>query len=345
VNASLQVLANALRIDRTQVHWGAPLRGSLVVGAVAIAMIGMGHPANAIPISIGALFAAVAEMNQPVGHRWRTMLWATMWLMVATLVGGLVSSYLVPVLVVTVIAGLLGGFSSAFGKRPGLVGLLALVVFTIAAGTPAQLGDTVTSTLLIGLGGLIQTVVVVSPHLLRVPKSLLRSSEQSEFRNYRTHLTTHDPILRHAIRLSIALLIGTALSQGLGFDHSYWIPMTIAWMSRPYRSETITRVIARLIGTIGGVLLTIIYFQIFQPTGITIVIPLVIGSLIALALIWADYAIAVAGVTVVVVTLFSLIGDDVLPTDESRILSTCIAAVITIAAIFMWRTPEAQHTS
>jgi len=340
-----ELAERSLRVERSRlVSWPA-LRGSLVVGAAALVMIGIGQPSSAISISIGALFVAVAEMNQPIGHRWRIMLWTTVWLMVATLVGGLVAPYVVMILIATAVAGLLGGFSSAFGQRSGLIGLLALVVFTISAGTPTSVETTIQSTMLIGLGGFIQTLVVVSPYMLRVPASLLRSSDQADFRAYRQHLVSNDPIFRHAVRLVIALVVGTAISQFLSFDHSYWIPMTIAWMSRPYPTETIIRVVARLIGTIAGVLFTVLYFQIFQPSGYAIVIPLFIGSVVALTFIWADYAIAVAGVTTVVVTLFTLVGDNVLPTDEMRIISTGTAALITVAAILIWRTPEAQPAS
>jgi uncharacterized membrane protein YccC len=334
------LLQDSLRIQREQITWWPALRGSIVVGVLAAIMIGNGQPRGAIAIAIGALFAAVAEMGQPIGHRWRTMLWTTVWLMVVTLIGGAVSNIAWLVVVTTLPVALVGGFSSALGKRAGLIGVLSMVVFTVSAGTSQSLSVAVTSTLLIGLGGVIQTAIVVVPYLLRVPRDLLTAGDGWDLTHARNHLNPDDEFLRHAVRLGIALVIGTILSQALGFEHSYWIPMTIVWMSRPYPTETVNRVIARLIGTIAGVLFVTVMIDGLGLSGMGIVLPLLIGSLIALMFIWADYAIAVAGVTTVVIALFALTGDPMLETAGVRIAATCIAALLTLVAILIWRTPE-----
>lgn len=334
------LLRDALRVDRSQIVWWPALRGSVVVGVVAAVMIASDQPQGAIPIAIGALFAAVAEMGQSIGHRWRTMLWTTWWLMVATFVGGVVSNVPWLVVLATVPAALLGGFAPALGKRAALIGVLAMVVFTISAGTPQSFATSVGSALLIGLGGVIQTIIVVAPYVFRLPRQLLAADQNWDLTQLRMHLHSADPILRHAVRLAIALIIGTILSQALMFEHSYWIPMTIVWMSRPYPAETVTRVVARLIGTIGGVLFVTMLIEGLGLSGMGIVLPLVLGSIIALVFIWADYAIAVAGVTTVVVALFALAGDPILETAGLRIAATAVAALLTLGAILVWRTPE-----
>jgi hypothetical protein len=334
------LLASAMRVDRSEIQWSSAIRGSVVVGILAALLIGFSDQRAAIPIAVGALFAGVAEMRAPIGHRWRTMLWASMWLMVGNLVGGLVAPSVPLILVASPVAAFLGGFAPAFGRRAGLIGLLALVVFTIAAGTPLTTTEVLMSTLLMGLGGVVQTIVVIAPYVIKVPRDLLLASDRAEFTNIRAKLTSTNPIFRHAVRLSIALTIGTALSHSFEFEHSYWIPMSIAWMSRPYPSETVVRVTARLIGTVVGVVAITIVIEGLHLQDMGIVAPLVIGSLISLAFIWADYAIAVAGITVVVISLFTLNGDPVIETAGTRILATIVAAVIVCFAILIWRTPE-----
>ena len=338
-----RLMQDALRIDRQQIVWWPAIRGSIVVGIIAALFIGTEQPQAAIPAAIGALFAAVAEMGQPIGHRWRTMLWTTWWLMVATFVGGVVSNTPWLVILIAIPAALFGGFAPALGKRAGLIGVLAMVVFTISSGTEQSFATAATSTLLIGLGGLIQTIIVVTPYLFRVPRDLLTAGVGWDIAHLRNHLHAADPILRHAVRLAIALLVGTAISQAFMFEHSYWIPMTIVWMSRPYPAETVTRVVARLIGTIGGVLFVSIMIDGLGLSGMGIVVPLVIGSITSLVFIWADYAIAVAGVTTVVVALFALNGDPILETAGLRIAATAGAALLTLLAILIWRTPEATQ--
>ena len=108
-----------------------------------------------------------------------------------------------------------------------------MVVFTISAGTEQSFATATTSAVLIGLGGVIQTVIVMVPYLFRVPRDLLTAGEGWDLAHLRSHLHPTDPVLRHAVGLAIALLVGTAISQAFMFEHSYWIPMTIVWMSRP----------------------------------------------------------------------------------------------------------------
>ena len=62
-----------------------------------------------------------------------------------------------------------------------------------------------------------------------------------------------DPLLRHAIRIAVVFGVAMAIAQSLGIDHGYWLPMTVAWVSRPALGETTVKVTARVAGTLVGV--------------------------------------------------------------------------------------------
>ena len=62
----------------------------------------------------------------------------------------------------------------------------------------------------------------------------------------RGHLRMDDPFLRHALRLTVTFAAAVALSWWLDLPHPYWLPMTVAWISKPAQSDTTTKVIARV---------------------------------------------------------------------------------------------------
>ena len=67
-----------------------------------------------------------------------------------------------------------------------------------------------------------------------------------------------------------------------------------------------------------------------------------VGAFVLLAFIWANYAIAVVGITMVVVSLVALNGDPVGQVSGVRVLSTIIAGIVVIAVSFSWPAARMQ---
>jgi uncharacterized membrane protein YccC len=74
-----------------------------------------------------------------------------------------------------------------------------------------------------------------------------------------------------------------------------------------------------------------------------------IGAVIALVFIWAEYPLAVVGVTVFVIALLAMLGESSGESAPLRVLDTLIAGVITVACTFLLRpkavTPTPQSTT
>ncbi len=75
--------------------------------------------------------------------------------------------------------------------------------------------------------------------------------------------------------------------------------------------------------------------------GIAVVVG--VGALVMLVFLAADYTVAVAGITVIVMSLFSLICEPVADTAPSRIASTLVAAVIVVLASAALPAKSARH--
>jgi uncharacterized membrane protein YccC len=95
-------------------------------------------------------------------------------------------------------------------------------------------------------------------------------------------------------------------------------------------------VLARIAGTVVGVFVVAAVVDGLNLGNVGVIVVVGLGSVIALMFIWAEYAIAVGGVTIFVIALFSLVGAPVSSTVWLRIIDTLIAGAITIAASFIW---------
>lgn len=319
-----------LAFDLARLDLRDVIRISAVAAIVTAIPLAAGNPTAALPLSIGAVFSGVAEAGLPFGYRWRAMLWTTLWLMVGVFLGSVVSNSVWFAIALSLPVAFIAGAAGYRGPRAAVAGLLALVVFTIYSGTPVPLDDAFTSAALMGLGGLSQFLIAVIACVILGRHRIPRQPEvgvplTSLFNGNRMFLT-------HAIRLAIVIGIATAISELISMPHQYWLPMTVAWMSKPDPHGTVNRVIHRIAGTlIGVVIIGGVDFFISPGTWGFYTLSM-IGAAIAVAFIWVNYATAVIGVTMWVIGLFALLSDPVAETLVLRIVLTVAAGVMVLIA-------------
>ena len=137
---------------------------------------------------------------------------------------------------------------------------------------------------------------------------------------------------RHAIRISIATLLGFIVSLLLPVGHSYWILLTIIVILKPAYSLTKKRNYERLIGTILGAAigLLILYFIKDNDALFVIMLVLMIGTY---SLIRTNYMISVIFMTPYILLLFHLLSSASFKTIiTDRITDTAIGSVIAFLA-------------
>lgn len=160
----------------------------------------------------------------------------------------------------------------------------------------------------------------------------------------RAHLHWQDPFLRHAIRLAAVFGIAVALTYLLRIPHVYWIPMTVAWVSRPDMSGTVSRVASRIAGTVVGVLVCYVLLDVLgirSPWLLGAI--LLVATMLSLTFLWSNYAIAVAGITTLVLTLFVSAGDPPGEDVTLRAALTIVAGVMVLTAAFIWPTRSGSN--
>ena len=163
-----------------------------------------------------------------------------------------------------------------------------------------------------------------------------------------TNISINSSAFRHAIRLTVALLVGYSVSfffpvvHNYSIGHSYWILLTIAVIIKPAYSITRKRNIHRLLGTITGAILGfgILYF-IHDTTALFI---LMTGTMvISYSFLKVNYFVSSAGITLYVLISFSFLSSSGFQHAlNDRVLDTLIGSAIAwLAALFLL--PDWEH--
>lgn len=168
-----------------------------------------------------------------------------------------------------------------------------------------------------------------APNVVRPPLDL---------RRLRAGLSSGNPFLRHAIRVSGVVMLATAIPDLAGFPHSYWLPMTVAWVSKPDFSGTAVKTAARLLGTLLGLVVVSAVLSAFGGSAWVVVPVIAVSGTMVSAFLLPNYALCTMGITMYVLAAFRLDGD-VLRTDvDARAIDTLLAAALVLLAAWVWRT-------
>lgn len=137
---------------------------------------------------------------------------------------------------------------------------------------------------------------------------------------------------RHAIRITVALLLGYFISKFeiLGIGHSYWILITITAILKPAYSITKSRNILRIYGTITGAVTA--YILIFTLPNIALFVILLSATVLYISLLKENYFWAVFFMTIYIFLSFNFLNPGhVNLIFKDRLLDTAIAGIIAFA--------------
>jgi len=142
------------------------------------------------------------------------------------------------------------------------------------------------------------------------------------------NLTFKSDTFRHAIRLTVAIAIGYALSLVLSLQHSYWVLLTIVTILRPAYVITKRRNVQRVTGTLVGVAIVLVLLWFISSSTILLAI-LVISMLLGYSLLRVHYFTFVVFLTIfLVISLHFLNPLDFQMLIRERLVDTVIGSVI-----------------
>ena len=323
--------------DWRETHWRLPLLETAAVAALVAGAIAAGLDRYAFAIGMTVAFTGLIGGSAPSERQGRSMLIGAAAMAVLAALGVLVAPLGVWVVLPLALVGLVGGYLGAIGPRGIAIGTAAMAQFTIQSGQPHPPGALLDTAVLVAASGLVLTAVAMLPILLLRPTLAAAPGDVSlpVRERLRSHLHRRDPFLRHAIRLAIALVIGSLLSRVDGLPHEYWIPLTIVFVVQPDRSGTVHHVGERVLGTLIGVGLMFAYVHLLHPGPYALVPTFALGALIMFALSTVNYALTVLGITLGILSGLAIAGESIGVLAEARILATLIAGAIAIAGAYV----------
>ena len=144
------------------------------------------------------------------------------------------------------------------------------------------------------------------------------------------NLNMSSATFRHALRVSVAAIIGFAVARLLvGGHHSYWIVMTTVYMLKPGFSLTKERNIQRVTGTIVGGLIGVAVIWLVPNTKVQFGF-LLVFMITAYSFQRLNYVVMVTFLTPFLVIMFHFLGIQYVAVIEERVVDTVIGCAIAL---------------
>ncbi|AAW86118.1 YccS family putative transporter [Aliivibrio fischeri] len=147
----------------------------------------------------------------------------------------------------------------------------------------------------------------------------------------RANLTTDSVLFRHAIRMALALTAGYGIIQAFELERGYWILLTTLFVCQPNYSATKEKLVARVAGTLIGLLAGTTLLVLFPSLDSQLVL-MVISGVLFFAFRLANYGFATAFITMLVLFCFNQLGEGyavILP----RLGDTLVGCALAVLAV------------
>jgi len=143
-------------------------------------------------------------------------------------------------------------------------------------------------------------------------------------------------VFHHAIRYALTVEVAFWISIHWTRSHSYWLPLTTAIVLRQDYGSTFYRGMARLMGTLVGLVVSIAIIDFVHPGPITIELLTLAMTWFAFASAQASYMLVTAAVTGYVV--FGIAASGVIAGEVSgmRLVSSIVGIVIALVSYLFW---------
>lgn len=155
----------------------------------------------------------------------------------------------------------------------------------------------------------------------------------------RQQFTPTSVLFRHGVRIALALAAGYGLMHLLDARNGYWILLTTVFVCRPHFGATRLRLVQRIAGTLAGLVATWALLRLFPDTPAQLLIAL-LAALLFFICRNDRYVPATAGITVMALTCFNLLGDGfvlIWPRLVDTVIGCAIAAAASLLVLPDWQ--------
>lgn len=343
--------------DTTAFPWTKRTPGSGVVAVLAVGLTLLlgwltGHK-SAGAIAAGSAFTVgFAVFHEALASVLLSMAVTTLGVASATLAGSVAAPWTIVVLAVVFVAAVNYGLLAGIGPTEGWIGQQSAVFVIVASyfanGPRFALGRTG----MVLAGGALQIVVFWLFYMLR-PKGRQSGEQRTQERIarrlrelwqcLRDELTLHGDTAEYVARLAVVLLTSTAIYRYFHVRNGYWIPMTALLVLKPQWGHTLSRGIARMLGTVAGAGFALMLSR-FMPYPAWVMPTLVVVSAWGCyALQAVNYAVFSFFITIYIVFLFRFGGFSETAAAHIRLVNTVVGGSLALAIDALWKVAFARR--
>lgn len=149
----------------------------------------------------------------------------------------------------------------------------------------------------------------------------------------RAQLNVRSALFRHAVRLSLALVVAVGVMRATNDPHGYWILLTVVFTSQPHFAATLSRLVQRAVGTVVGLAVGWALIRLF-PGALLQAVCMVLAGALFIGKRQTDLRTATAAITALVLLSFHQMGmaQGVIP---ARLLDAVWGSIISALAAWL----------
>lgn len=345
--------------DTTAFPWSKRTPGSGLLAAIAMGLALLlgwltGHT-SAGAIAAGSAFTVgFAVFHEALASTLLSMALTTVAIASATLAGSLGAESTAVTLLLVVVAAVNYGLLAGLGPTEGWIGQQSAVFLVVASyfanGPKYALGRAG----MVMAGGGLQMLVFAAAYVVRrkehpaeweAPHRRLPGRLRELLRCLREELTVHGSTAEYVARLALLLVVSTTIYRVFKIRNGYWIPMTALLVLKPQWASTLSRGIARMVGTVLGAGIALGLATLMPFPGWLIPTLVVVSAWGCYALQAVNYAVFSAFITLYIVFLFRFGGFSETAAAHVRLVNTVVGGALALLVDAGWKVVRERRRS
>ncbi|MEI6701348.1 MAG: FUSC family protein, partial [Actinomycetota bacterium] len=167
----------------------------------------------------------------------------------------------------------------------------------------------------------------------------LTLGRRSSSRLFDTRPWSNPQVLRHAVRLAVAVPISLLIATWLNMPRPYWVPFAVVTILKPDYGSLLRRGIGRVVGTLLGAVLAAVLVTSLHPTEAVTVVFVALAAWAAYTSWSANFAVGIGFVTALILIALSTSLRDSAGTAFDRVLDVAVGGGIALLAYLLWPPP------
>ncbi|MCC7326285.1 MAG: FUSC family protein [Burkholderiales bacterium] len=177
---------------------------------------------------------------------------------------------------------------------------------------------------------------------VRLPPVVRFPALSTTLRTLRASLTLRSSAFRHALRVAIVVASAAAFYQAMARPNGYWLPVAALLVLQPGFSDTFTRGLGMMSGTVVGAVAATLIASTLRPEQWMLAALIAVIAWSCFTTFRANYALFAACITAYIVFLVSLFGLPQPVAALNRAFETVIGASLALFAYAVWPTWESR---